>query len=49
MQVMLPGNNVCAVEVVVTPDPIKLIKPQLIMMEGQREKNEHGEVWKYSL
>lgn len=47
MQVMLPGNKVCAVEVVVTPDPIKLIKPQLIIMEGwrEREKNESGGVW----
>lgn len=31
-------NTVCAVEVVVTPDPIKLIKPRLIIMEGWREK-----------
>lgn len=38
MEVMLPGNKVCAVEVVITPDPIKLIKPQLIIMEGGREK-----------
>lgn len=38
MEVMLPGNKVCAVEVVITPDPIKLIKPQLIIMEGWRER-----------
>ena len=38
MEVTLPGNKVCAVEVVITPDPIKLIKPQLIIMEGWRER-----------
>lgn len=34
MEVMIPGNKVCAVEVVITYDPIKLIKPKLIVMEG---------------
>lgn len=38
MEVMFPGNKVCAVEVVITPDPIKLIKPQLIIMEGCEEE-----------
>lgn len=38
MEVMFPGNEVSAVEVVITPDPIKLIKPQLIKMEGWRGK-----------
>lgn len=45
---MLPGNKVCAVEVVITPDPIKLIKLQLIIMVGWKErwgKNECGGGW----
>lgn len=44
MEVRLPGNNVSAV--IITPDPIKLIKPQLNIKEGwrEREKNECGRV-----
>lgn len=34
MEVMFLGNKVFAVEVVITPDPIKLIKPQFIIVEG---------------
>lgn len=42
---MFPGNEVCAVEVVITPDPIKLIKPQLIKWRDGEGKNECGGVW----
>lgn len=38
MEVILPGNKVCAGEVVITPDLIKLIKPQLMIMQGWRER-----------
>lgn len=38
MQVRLPGYKVGAVEVLVTSDPIKLIKPQLMIMVGWSEK-----------
>ena len=36
---MFPGNKVCTAEVVITPDPIKLIKSQLIIMEAGQETN----------
>lgn len=46
IEVMFPGNKVSAVEVIITPDPIKLIKPQLNIIEGWRkgEKNECSRV-----
>lgn len=39
MEVMLHGNKVCALKVVITPDPIKIIKAQLIMIESRGDRD----------
>lgn len=52
MKVTILGNKVCAVEVVITHDPIKLIKKELIVMKGWRArwgKYEWNVVWCKSL
>lgn len=45
---MIPGNKVPAVEMVITYDPNKLIKPRL-HHNGEIEKREWNRVWCESL